>query len=90
MTTNHLLIEWKELQLKCVAAREAYRVSWAAAYNASQLKTETQRKAEADLHTTMERLARDTMEAEATASWQAFLVSRGPLDHSLQPGVHRD
>jgi len=59
-------------------AREAYRSRWAAAYSASDAKTEAGRKAEADIATSKERLNRDMKQIAADAALHALVFVRGP------------
>lgn len=68
-----------------VEAREAYRAAFANAMSQSQAKTETLRKAEADLQTSNLRLKRDKSEIQAAAAWQRMLITRGPMTDSIQP-----
>lgn len=78
---------WKAAQLAYVEAREAYRKAWATAFaERESVKPEAARKAQCDVATSELRRTRDLLEIDAAASWQAFLVLRGPTDFSRQPG----
>lgn len=83
---QRLIREWKEAQEAHLVARDAYRVAWSKAYLASQQKTDTARKAEADIATSEQRLARDRAETAAAAAWQTMLAERGRLESAGQPG----
>lgn len=81
------LTVWTEKQIAYTKAKEAYRSTWAAEFaKRENVKPEAARKAQSDIETSSLREARDLLEIDATAAWQAFLVLRGPSDFSRQPG----
>ena len=59
-------------------ARNTYRVRWSKSYMASAEKTDTGRKAAADVETSELRLMRDMREINAEAARHAMLFERGP------------
>lgn len=59
-------------------ARNTYRVMWAKSYSMSTEKTDTGRKAEADIKTEMLRIDRDLKEIEAQAALHLVIFHRGP------------
>jgi hypothetical protein len=83
-----LIREWKVAQERYIQAREIYRAAWARAYLATDAKTDTARKAAADVATSEARLARDMAETHAQAAWQLMLAERGRIESSSMPGKH--
>lgn len=81
---------WENAQRKYVQARAEYRRAWAEAYVVAEAKTDTARKAAADIATHALRIARDLAEASAAAEWQTLLALRGSLEGSRQPGYHKE
>lgn len=79
---------WRACQDAYVRAREEYRVAWATAFATHEaVKPETARKAKADLETTELRKKRDDAETSAAVTWQAYVLARGPIEGSRQPGT---
>jgi len=68
---------WKTHAITHAKAKEEYRVKHAKAFAESQGKTESARKAEADMATTAERLARDLAEVEMLAAYHTMIFLRG-------------
>lgn len=60
------------------ASREAYRVAWARAYVSSSEKTDTARKALADVTTTDLRAQRDLDQIELDTTYHKLMFYRGP------------
>lgn len=83
-----LIANWQLAQNAYVAAREEYRAAWAKALLASDNKTESGRKAQADAATSDIRLVRDNLETKAAAAWQLLIATRGPVEASEMPGRH--
>lgn len=71
------LENWKTKAIEAAKAEEAYRLAHAKAVIASQGKNEAARKAEADMATTAERLARDLAEVEMLAAYHTMIFLRG-------------
>jgi hypothetical protein len=60
------------------ASREAYRVKWAQAYLQSPEKTDTARKADADVECSHTRKLRDLDQIALDMAYHAMLFLRGP------------
>lgn len=68
---------WRKKAKAHAIAKEAYRSAHAAAFASSEGRTESARKAEADIVTSEARLARDLAEVEERAAYHAMIFLRG-------------
>ena len=72
------LEDWTAAARKAQASRELYRCTWARAYVTSTEKTDTSRKAGADVCTTEQRAQRDVDQIAVDSAYHWMIHLRGP------------
>mgnify|MGYP000904053021 CR=1 FL=1 len=81
---NRAIDDWTERANACIDATEAYRLAHAKATSASQAKTDSGRKAEADEATSAQRLVRDRAELARDAAYHRMIGIRGSAGERQQ------
>ena len=84
-----LVQQWATAAGTAAERRNEYRVRWSQAYMTSDAKTDTARKAEADVKTGDARLARDMAQIEADACFHTMIHEHGQAA-SAQLGRHEE
>lgn len=72
------LANWVGAAKLTATARERYRVAWAKSYVGSMEKTDTSKKATADMATSDLRVERDVNQIELDAKYHRLIFVRGP------------